>query len=73
MDRTTGVDSETGSEVGLFNPRKNHWEVHFRWADDFGTLSGRTAEGRATIAALDMNNDIRLGARQLWFATGWLP
>jgi hypothetical protein len=72
-DRTTGVDPRTNAEVPLFNPRMQTWEDHFRWGKDRQTLIGRTATGRATIAALDMNSELHREARCLWFETGWLP
>ena len=73
INRIAVIDPQTGTEVTLFDPRNDRWEEHFRWVDDRETLSGRTAAGRATIAALDVNNELRLEARRLWFATGWLP
>jgi hypothetical protein len=72
-DRTAGIDPRTGAAVGLFNPRTQDWEDHFRWANDRRTLVGRTPTGRATIVALDMNSDLHREARRLWFETGWLP
>jgi hypothetical protein len=72
-DKATGTDPRTHAEVPLFNPRTQAWADHFRWADDHETLVGRTPTGRATVATLDMNNEVRLEARRLWIATGWLP
>jgi hypothetical protein len=72
-DRTTGFDPDTGKLTELFNPRVHRWDEHFQWADDEQTLIGLTAVGRATVDALDMNNDMRLEARRLWFDSGWLP
>jgi hypothetical protein len=71
-DRLKGSDALTGEELRLFQPRIDRWHEHFAWSDDY-TLVGRTAVGRATIAALDMNTEFRLAARQLWFAVGLLP
>jgi hypothetical protein len=72
-DKTMGIDPRTGTEVGLFNPRTQVWQEHFRWAKDQQTLLGRTPTGRATVATLDMNSEVYLEARRLWFETGWLP
>ena len=72
-NRCVGAESSRGEEVALFHPRNQVWDDHFRWADDGTRLLNRTPEGSATIAALDMNSTIRLEARLLWFATGWLP
>jgi HNH endonuclease len=72
-DRTAGIDPRTRANVALFNPRTQVWEEHFRWAKDRQTIVGRTPMGRATVVALDMNNDLHRQARRLWFETGWLP
>jgi HNH endonuclease len=72
-DRTTGVDPQSGRTVTLFNPRLQRWQVHFRWLGDRQTLMGLTPTGRATVGALDLNNEMRLEARQLWFDAGLLP
>ena len=72
-DKETGVDPSTDDEVPLFDPRTQAWKDHFRWANDKETLVGRTPVGRATVATLDMNSELRREARRLWFETGWLP
>jgi hypothetical protein len=72
--RAAAVDPLTGRTVRLFNPRTDDWDEHFEWSSDCRTLSGRTAVGRATVQALDMNNpELRLQARLLWFHNGLLP
>lgn len=71
--RVTGIDPITGEEVPLFNPRINKWEEHFRWADDQQTLEGLTQIGRATVATLSMNSELRKKARVLWFEKDLLP
>ena len=72
-DRTTGIDPRGRAEVDLFKPRIHVWDEHFRWAGDRQTLLSCTPIGRATVAALDMNNALHREARRLWFETGWLP
>jgi hypothetical protein len=61
-DRTEAVDSETSESVPLFNPRTEAWSEHFRF-DNF-TVVGLTSIGRATIAALALNQPRRLLIRQ---------
>jgi hypothetical protein len=73
VDKSFGTDPRSGAEVNLFNPRTQIWEEHFGWGNDQQTVIGRTAIGRATVAALDMNGELRQEARRLWFITGWLP
>lgn len=72
-DRASGTDPVTDDQVRLFHPRVDRWEEHFFWSDDQRTLMARTSTGRATIVALDMNSELRLDARLLWFAVGLLP
>lgn len=72
-NRMSGRDPLTGEEVPLFHPRIQLWEEHFSWSEDQRMLTGRTATGRATIPALDMNSELRLAARPLWFAVALLP
>ncbi len=57
----TGIDPETGEIVALFNPRRNSWEEHFRLSDV--SIIGVTAIGRATVRALNMNDERRVRLR----------
>jgi hypothetical protein len=72
-DRSSGIDPQTKARVAFFNPRTDVWEEHFAWGDDHQTLLGLTAIGRVTIAALAMNDSLRMEARRLWHAAAWLP
>ena len=72
-DRVTAIDPETSAETSLFHPRTQNWEDHFHWAEDQRTLLGFTPTGRATIAGLDLNSELRQTARQFWFMAGLLP
>jgi hypothetical protein len=71
--QTHHVDPATGERVLLFNPRAQSWREHFRWSDDGIEILGLTAHGRATIAALKLNNDFLTRARRRWVAVGWHP
>src|SRR5262249_45749719 len=72
--RAAAVDPLTGRTVRLFNPRTDDWDENFEWSPDCRTLSGRTAVGRATVYALDMNNpELRLQTRLLSFDSDPLP
>ncbi|MCB0126956.1 MAG: HNH endonuclease [Caldilineaceae bacterium] len=73
-NKTTGIDPESGEESPLFNPRQQTWSEHFRWDESGLYLIGLTALGRATIAALQMNEDIdALMVRSYWIEAGWHP
>src|SRR5438045_3092751 len=71
--RTHADDPLTGKRVRLFNPRKQGWSRHFRWSDDGTRVSGRTACGRATVIALQLNNVIAVMVKREWVAAGWHP
>lgn len=67
------VDPETGVTVALFNPRTQRWQEHFVWSDDGVRIVGRTPNGRATVDALRMNNELALLVRRNWVLAGWHP
>jgi 5-methylcytosine-specific restriction endonuclease McrA len=70
---TKATDPKTGQEVPLFNPRSQVWKDHFAW-DETGTqIIGQSAVGRATIAALSLNSDLRIHSRAIWVEAGWHP
>ncbi len=71
--QTHAVDSLTGMTATLFNPRTQSWAVHFAWSADGIEIIGLTDSGRATVAALRLNNDEIVGARSLWVQVGWHP
>lgn len=71
--QTDGTDPETGGRVPLFNPRRERWSDHFAWSEDGTHVLGRTATGRATVLALQLNNLIAVLVRRQWVAAGWHP
>ena len=70
---TTARDPATGRRVKLFHPRRQKWSEHFQWSDDGARILGRTAPGRATVEALQMNNDLIVNLRLLWVVLGLHP
>ncbi|MCB9078925.1 MAG: HNH endonuclease [Anaerolineaceae bacterium] len=72
-DQTHGHDPLTGRSVRLFNPRRQKWRRHFHWSEDGAFIIGRTACGRATVIALNLNNLIAVTVRRNWIAAGWHP
>ena len=71
--QTHFVDPESGQQVALFHPRRQTWGEHFVWSDDGVKIVGRTACGRATVLALQLNNDYLIQARHRWVMVGWHP
>lgn len=72
-DRIGGLDPETYDYVRIFHPRTQQWPDHFVWSADGERMLGRTATGRATIVALDLNRPVLVRARRLWVVAGWHP
>jgi hypothetical protein len=64
----SGVDDVSNEVVRLYNPRTDAWEEHFRFTGPF--LEGLTPCGRATVAVLNMNEELRIQLRQELIDTG---
>jgi hypothetical protein len=71
--QTHAKDPETGRTVALFHPKRQKWSRHFRWSADGTLLMGVTACGRATVAALKLNEPLRVEARRRWLQVGLHP
>ncbi len=71
--KTHATDPVTGELVPLFNPRKQSWHEHFPWANGGTHIVGLTPTGRATVLALQLNNEYVVEARTLWMARDWHP
>jgi hypothetical protein len=55
--RIKAIDPATGEDAQLFHPILQLWSEHFRF--DGYRIEGFTAEGRATIEALNLNHSRR--------------
>ena len=56
------VDPHTGEQIALFDPRRDAWQLHFRW--DGVRVVGITPTGRTTVMALHMNRPLALVIRE---------
>lgn len=72
-NKTQAPDSVDGKLVLLYNPRKQKWQDHFKWNDDFTHVIGLTPTGRATISTLRMNRLGVVNIRSALFAIGAHP
>jgi HNH endonuclease len=70
-NRVSAVDPETGQSVPFFHPRQDQWSEHFDWAGQH--VVPKTAVGRATLAALDLNHPRRILVRQAEAKFGLFP
>ncbi len=73
-ERTTGEDDE-GRRQPLFNPRDYEpwllgWHLHFALDRESGIILPRTAIGAATVRTLNMNDALRMFARELQIRAG---
>lgn len=71
--QTHGIDPKTQRKTLLFNPRKQRWKRHFEFGEDQATILGKTACGRATVDALNLNFEMALDTRREWVSVGWYP
>ncbi len=71
--QTSAFDPQTGRAARLFNPRRQSWARHFTWSAAGTYVVGRTATGRVTVAALQLNNIIAVLVRREWVSAGWHP
>lgn len=56
-----GFDPEGQQLTPLFHPRRDRWDLHFRW--DGLRIIGLTAVGRTTVHVLALNSPVRLRLR----------
>lgn len=66
-----GFDLESQQTTRLFDPRRDNWSDHFRWAGP--ELIGLSAIGRVTIHVLAINLEIRLALRTSLMHEGVFP
>ncbi len=71
--RISALDPQSAEVVALFNPRHQLWLEHFAWSDEGELIIGLTVVGRATVAALQLNRELLVEARKIWYASGLHP
>jgi hypothetical protein len=62
------LDSDTGSVVALFHPRRDKWPEHFKI--EGGQILALTAVGRVTVRLLQLNTSERVEERVLLTLAG---
>ena len=72
-DKTRLLDPVIKNYVSLFNPRKQRWNDHFAWDDEFSHIIGLTPEGRVTVIALQLNRRILIELRKFLHSVGEHP
>jgi hypothetical protein len=64
----TSPDPATTEPAELFHPRRQHWDEHFTWNNDFTMVLGLSSAGRATIVALKLNREGLVNLRRVLYA-----
>lgn len=72
-DKTEFTDPVSLHLSSLFNPRTMSWEEHFMWDETSTLIIGKTATGRATIEALNLNRRPLKNLRRALIAIGEHP
>lgn len=67
------ADPVTNTISVLFNPRQDNWSEHFAWIEQATLIQGKTAIGRATVQALNLNNPHVVESRRIWTTEDWHP
>ena len=71
--KSTARDPLSGEIVLLFHPRRQQWSGHFCWDESATVIEGITAEGRATVAALQLNRPSLVNMRRVLRHSGEHP
>lgn len=71
--KTEGRDPVTGDIVLLYHPRRQRWNNHFAWNEDFTFIIGLTPTGRATVETLRLNRVGLVNLRRVLYAVGEHP
>jgi hypothetical protein len=62
------LDPHTGELVRFFDPRRQQWSVHFRL--EASEIQAMTAEARATVKILRLNDEQRIDERRRLIEAG---
>lgn len=72
-NKTDKYEELSGQIVTLFNPRKDNWEDHFQWNNNYDLIIGITAKGRVSVKVLRLNRDGLVNLRQILYPIGKHP
>jgi hypothetical protein len=72
-DRVEFLDPVSRDRVAIFHPQQQVWTEHFAWEQNGSIVVGKTAIGRATVVALQMNREVLVSMREMWVIFGQHP
>ena len=67
------VDPVTGERVPLFHPRRDRWDEHFAWTEDYSVVVALSPIGRATVEKLQLNRRGVVNLRRVLHDAGEHP
>jgi hypothetical protein len=73
LNRVEAYDLVEQQTVALFHPRRDRWQEHFQWNEDYTFMIGLTATGRVTVSALQLNREGVVNLRRLLRLIGQHP
>ena len=71
--KTEAFDAISQTTATFYNPRKDVWNEHFVWSEDFTEIIGKTAKGRVTIKTLKLNRQRIMNLRRVLILAGKHP
>ncbi len=71
--KTAGLDTITGEQTNLFNPRQQEWNQNFMWSENVLEIFGISATGRVTVNELKLNREELQNLRKLLANAGKHP
>ena len=71
--KTEAFDPISQTVAVFYNPRKDIWNEHFVWNEDFTEIIGKTAKSRATIKTLKLNRQSVINLRRILVLAGEHP
>jgi hypothetical protein len=72
-DKIEVRDPASGDVVQIYHPRRDRWQDHFAWSDDFTRLLGVSPKGRGTVLSLRLNREGLVNLRRVLYAAGKHP
>ena len=71
--KTEAFDAISQTITVFYNPRKDSWNEHFVWSEEFTEIVGKTAKGRVTIKILKLNRQSVMNLRRILVLAGEHP
>lgn len=71
--KISAFDALSQTTTEFYHPRRDVWQEHFAWSEDFLELVGLTAKGRVTVSTLKLNRPRVINLRRILRLAGEHP